>query len=841
MSSALAGSLHTSSFADVLSWLVRETRTGVLRIRHSGPDGAARGEIVLADGKLIGGGIFRAGGYKGTGDALVDAALCSPEDAQGALDYAAQTAQYSPGTLREGAERAGVPIDRVEAALVAHLEWVLRTMTAWKAGSWELILEGLPADAEDRDSAASRAFLLDQGVDPSALNVPAELSKTLDEQAASVVQDPDRTRKSKAVTTPPPAAVKLAPPEVPVPQMDTEPEFRAPELTAPTSESPSDQPMGETGVERPDAVTGRVRAVEPPVGEGAGIEPPDWDNLHDPADVPTGELPASVTANFTDELATEPPAAIPEGEGEGVWADPVAPAFEVPENLSDERTPAGDHAGPTPVFETPSGDLGEDEPEPPVIAREDRLDVGAPLPSSLGEADLFADADDSDADTPEPAEEPAAVPDHPELEEPTNADIEPAGEVDWAAPGAGETALMEAETLLDSDVLSVMLEMGNSAAATAAAAPSLERVLTGHVVLVDEEGQLTGVVLAVPLREAGYVVHVVRGLTAATEMFDRVAADAQKPLAIVDLLLKRGDDGMLGGLDLVSRAASLEIPAILLGEAGDDVRAKAEEAGVSAIIHRPLRSELKDEKLRKPFVEAVLAAVDAHRPHPEWVTPEEIPEALDTGGPSVEEGGWDLQEIEKKAEEVEDLPDFGMTDPAARMDALWRETISGLSGPTSRPEILLHVLRFGAEMLTRAVLFTPNAKGKELTGFGQFGIELAPGVDADDAVRKIRFPLEGHPGVDQAVRARQPMRAKPGTSEWEGHLTICLGGITPEEVFLGPVFCQGRLAALLYGDMLPSKTSLPDVTNLEVILGQAGMALDRAELEARIAELERKD
>ena len=175
------------------------------------------------------------------------------------------------------------------------------------------------------------------------------------------------------------------------------------------------------------------------------------------------------------------------------------------------------------------------------------------------------------------------------------------------------------------------------------------------------------------------------------------------------------------------------------------------------------------------------------------------------------------------------------------MDALWRETIAGLSGPTSRPEILLHVLRFGAEMLTRAVLFTPNAKGKELTGFGQFGIELAPGVDADDAVRKIRFPLQGHPGVDQAVKARQPIRSKPGASEWEGHLTMSLGGITPEEVFLGPVFCQGRLAALLYGDMLPSKTMLPDVTNLEVILGQAGMALDRAELEARIAELERKD
>lgn len=847
MSSALAGSLHTSSFVDVLSWLVRDARTGVLRIRHSGPDGAARGEIVLAQGGLVGGAVYRAGGFKGTGDALVEAALCSPEDAQGALDYAAQTAQYSPGTLAEGAERAGVPIERVEAALLAHLEWVLRTMTAWTAGSWEFILEGLPPEAEDRDSAAARAFLLDRGVDPSTLRVPAELSKNLEAQAAEVVPDPDVTRKSKAATGPATAStLDDAPRVAPIAPaaMDTEPELRAPDLTAPTTESPSDQATRESAIARPEA-------PEPPGEPAAVFEAPNWDA---PAgDVLAPDVPVETASDASipgPEIPIPADGEIPPEIGEpsdpgSAWADPVAPQFESPDVLSAEATPAHDHTGPTPVFETPSGDLGEQEADPQPVAREDRLDIAAPAPTGLGEADLFADADDSDADTPAPAftgeEALPPAPDHPGLEEPTNADIEPAGEVDWAAPGAGESALMEAETLLDSEVLSVMLEMGNSAAATAASSPTLERVLTGHVVLVDEEGQLTGVALAVPLREAGYVVHVVRGLAAATELLDRVGADGQRPLALVDLLLKRGDSGMLGGLDLVALASSRGIPAILLGEAGDEARAKAQEAGVVAILARPLRSELKDESLRKPFVESVLAAVDAHRPRPEWNTPEEIPEPLDTGGPSAEEGGWDVQEIEKKAEEVEDLPDFGMADPVARMESLWRETISGLSGPTSRPEVLLHVLRFGAEVLTRAVLFTPNAK-KELTGFGQFGIELAPGVDADDAVRRIRFPMEGHPGIEQAVRARQPIRSKPGTSEWEAHLTMCLGGITPAEAFLGPVFCQGRLAALLYGDMLPSKTALPDdVTNLEVILGQAGMALDRAELEARIAELERKE
>lgn len=878
MSGALAGSLHTSSFADVLGWLVRDARTGVLRIRHAGPDGAARGEIVFAEGRLVGGAIYRAGGFKGTGDALVEEALCSPEDAQGALEYAAQTAQYTPGMLAEGAERAGVSIDRVEAALVAHLHWVLKTMGVWRAGSWEFLLEGLPATAEDRDSAAARAFLLDRGVDAASLDLAGgDLSKTLVQEAANVAreqQDPEVTRKSKAVKPATPAARLVSPPA-----MDTEPEFRMPEPTAATAESPAESATRESDVVRPDAVTGRIPFVEPPVdapaespAEAADAAPaeaadeapaeaaaadevpiaadgaPAFDDAPVAADDATPDEAASVAGDIAPADEAPPAeggiAAAADLEPPQEWEEaPAFPQFDAPGTLPDEPTPLPPTDGPAPVFETPAGDLGgEEEPEPPIVSREDRIDVAAPVPTALGESELFADADNSDASAPEPDPLAAAEGEPVEFDEPTQADVEPAGDVDWAAPGGAEAALMEAETLLDSEVLSVMLEMGNSAAATASATlPGTERILTGHVLLVDEEGQMTSLALAVPMREAGYVVHIVRGLVPATEALDRASAEGARPLAIVDLLLKRGEGGMQGGLDLVSRAASLGIPAVLLGEDGGDVRAKALEAGVVAVLPRPLRSDLKDETIRKTFVASVLAAVDEHRPHPEWMTPVEIPEALDMGnGPSVEEGGWDVQEIAKKAEEVEDIPDFGVTDPAARQEALWRETIASLSGSLSRTEVLLQVLRFGAEVLTRAVIFTPNAK-KELTGFGQFGIELAPGVDADDTVRHIRFPLDAHPAVAQAVEGRQPIRSSPGASEWEAHLTMSLGGIRPERVFFGPVFCQGRLAALLYGDMLPAKAALPDTTNLEILLGQAGLALDRAQLEARIAALERKE
>ncbi|HVO30598.1 MAG TPA: hypothetical protein VMV18_07675, partial [bacterium] len=413
--------------------------------------------------------------------------------------------------------------------------------------------------------------------------------------------------------------------------------------------------------------------------------------------------------------------------------------------------------------------------------------------------------------------------------------------VDMSSPGFGESALMEAEQLLDGEVLSVMLEMGHSAAAVAAETheAATEAVRTGHIVLVDEDGQLAAM-LVPALREAAFVVHPVRGREAAIAKIDEAAAAGERPLVICDLLLNRDEGGMLGGLDVAQAAAAVSPrpPVVLLAETlSDDVRFRAESAHVASILERPLKSELKkDDSARSTFVAQLLVCVDEHRPHAEWRVQGGFSEWT-TGEASIDEG-WNIDELERRAEEVEDLPDFGIGDAASRRDALWRETMRELAHPLSPPEILLQILRFGAEVLARGVLFTPTAKG-ELRGFGQFGVELAPGVDPDDAVRQIRVPVRGHPGIDRALDEHLPVRWQPGDSPWEDHLVRALGGIAPREILVGPVFCQGRLAAIFYGDMLPSHDSIPDTTNLEVVLGQAGLALDRHELEERLKALEK--
>lgn len=688
------GNLKDTPLATLLDGFHRDGRSGVVRLRQSGPQGMSRADIVVRDGMIVGAAIYRNGGVRGMGDKLVDEALCAPDDAFAATERAAMVCDDAPGALAAGAARVGVSYEHVVAALSEHVRDVLKEVADW-SGPAELALEGLPRGGSDRDSAAARSFVLDEGIPPSAI-------------------------------LPPPAAAAFDPFDEAPPDAEAESPFAHPEeLTEP-------------------------------------------------------------------EPASEPDAAS-ESEPEPAAAEP-APAA------------AGE-----------DGDENEDDDE------------------------AAASNDDFD-DT---ADEPSAG--------------------DLSGPGFGESALMEAETLLDGEVLAVMLEMGTSAAAVAATEEVSGKVATGDVLLVDDEGLLLPI-LVPALRGADLAVHTVKGLAEALARLPAIAEDGVRPLVVCDLLLNRADaGGMLGGLDVAAACAELSppLPLLLLCETtSSEVDARASAAG-ARVLPRPLRAELKrDDAIREEFLAELLAVVDEMRPRATWSVAEgtatgaDVSPAGETGTPwsgdgTGEEAGWDVAAIERRSREVEDLPDLA-EDGVERQDALWREAMHLLSSPTSQPEILLQILRFAAEVLGRGVLFTPV--GADLVGFGQFGVELAPGVNPDEAVRQIRMPLPpegsgeapdgartrvtGHPLVQDCVAERAPRRGEPGDSPWETYLVRALGGVPPPEIFVGPVFCQGKIAAVLYGDSLGSAHAIPDTRNLEVVLGQAGLALDRSVLEARLKALE---
>ena len=51
--------------------------------------------------------------------------------------------------------------------------------------------------------------------------------------------------------------------------------------------------------------------------------------------------------------------------------------------------------------------------------------------------------------------------------------------------------------------------------------------------------------------------------------------------------------------------------------------------------------------------------------------------------------------------------------------------------------------------------------------------------------------------------------------------------------------CDGRVAAVLYGDNAPDGAPLPAITGLEVLMQHAGMAMEKAMLIKRVTDMQK--
>ena len=156
--------------------------------------------------------------------------------------------------------------------------------------------------------------------------------------------------------------------------------------------------------------------------------------------------------------------------------------------------------------------------------------------------------------------------------------------------------------------------------------------------------------------------------------------------------------------------------------------------------------------------------------------------------------------------------------------------------PTATAEVTLLILRYASEVVNRSVLFM--AKKDEVRGLGQFGIELK-GKSPDQVVRKIRIPL-GQPSLFQTVIENRRSYIGPlEPGEHNDYLLQELGGAKPDTVVAIPLIVDGKVALVVYGDNLPERRPITGIETLEIFMNQAGMALEKALLEKRLAEMQK--
>ncbi len=175
-------------------------------------------------------------------------------------------------------------------------------------------------------------------------------------------------------------------------------------------------------------------------------------------------------------------------------------------------------------------------------------------------------------------------------------------------------------------------------------------------------------------------------------------------------------------------------------------------------------------------------------------------------------------------------------EPRRELTAL-KSMFDELRFPTATAEVTLLILRYASEVVNRAILFM--VKKDEVRGLGQFGIELR-NKSADQVVRNIKIPLNKPSLFLTVIDSRRSYAGTLEQNECNNYLATELGGDMPDTVLAIPLIVDGKIALIVYGDNLPDRKPIRGVDTLEIFMNQAGMALEKALLEKRIAELQKE-
>lgn len=178
------------------------------------------------------------------------------------------------------------------------------------------------------------------------------------------------------------------------------------------------------------------------------------------------------------------------------------------------------------------------------------------------------------------------------------------------------------------------------------------------------------------------------------------------------------------------------------------------------------------------------------------------------------------------------------TEESSKQLTTLKSMFDELRFPTATAEVTLLILRYASEVVNRAILFM--VKKDEVRGLGQFGIELASGKSPDQAVRNIRVPLSEPSIFRNVVESRRTYLGPLEASEQNSYFMNEAGGLKPDAALAIPLIVDGKIALIVYGDNLPDQKPIRGVETLEIFMNQAGMALEKALLERKLAELQKE-
>ncbi|HUO86380.1 MAG TPA: hypothetical protein VM617_03250, partial [Thermoanaerobaculia bacterium] len=157
-----------------------------------------------------------------------------------------------------------------------------------------------------------------------------------------------------------------------------------------------------------------------------------------------------------------------------------------------------------------------------------------------------------------------------------------------------------------------------------------------------------------------------------------------------------------------------------------------------------------------------------------------------------------------------------------------------LRAPAFPGEVGLNILRFADGFFRRGALFL--ATGRLITGIGQFGFDHL----GDRGIREVRVPADQPSVFLEVIETHETFCGQLEETFWNAYLAGKLGGRMPHEAAVLPLTVEDRVELLVYGDNEPNREPLADVEPIELLLIEAGLALEKSSLESRLDALERR-
>ena len=155
-------------------------------------------------------------------------------------------------------------------------------------------------------------------------------------------------------------------------------------------------------------------------------------------------------------------------------------------------------------------------------------------------------------------------------------------------------------------------------------------------------------------------------------------------------------------------------------------------------------------------------------------------------------------------------------------------------------EIALLTLRYATRVVNRGVLF--GVSDEHVSGIGQFGIGRSgdDALDVSNRLRQVQIPVDEASVFAEVIKRKSSFHGRLELCPWNNYLVDQLGGTVPPEVFVTPIVANREVVAIFYGDSLPGGHPITSVHGLELLMIEAGLAIERNLLVEKLRRVEKQ-